>query len=31
MNEENKCDHDGISAEVKEGPLDCIRTGSMKL
>ena len=24
MNEGNECDH-GISAEVKEGPADCIR------
>jgi len=28
MNEENKWDH-GISAEVKEGPADCIRIGEV--
>ena len=28
MNEENARDH-GISAEVKEGPADCIRIGEV--
>jgi len=28
MNEENEWDH-GISAEVKEGPADCIRIGEV--
>jgi len=28
MNEENELDH-GISAEVKEGPADCIRIGKV--
>jgi len=28
MNEENKWDH-GISAEVKEGPADCIKIGEV--
>jgi len=28
MNEENEWDH-GISAEVKEGPADCIRVGEV--
>ena len=28
MNGENECDH-GMSAEVKEGPADCIRIGEV--